>query len=129
MSIMPHHVSRREFEKLVERAVAGLPAPFDGALSDVPIEIKDRPTPGQLKEVGLEEDELLLGLYVGVPLTERSTSDSGRLPDRIFIFQEDCELVCDSAEQLVEEVRITVLHELGHYFGMDEDELEGLGYG
>lgn len=92
------------------------------------LEVRKRPSKRELREVGLEEDELLLGLYVGQPLTERSVSDSGQFPDVIYIFQEDCELVSESAEQLVDEVRITVLHELGHHFGMDEDDLARLGY-
>jgi predicted Zn-dependent protease with MMP-like domain len=126
---MPYHVSKVVFERLVERAIAGLPEQFREALEEVPIEIRGRPTPEQLSDAGLEDDELLLGLYVGVPLTERSTADSGRLPDRIFIFQEDCELVSENEKQLVTEVRTTVFHELGHYFGMSEDALDELGYG
>ncbi len=77
----------------------------------------------------MDKDDLLLGLYVGHPLTERSVLHSGTLPDVIYIFQEDVELVSDSEEDLVREVRTTVLHEIGHHFGMDEDELNRLGYG
>jgi predicted Zn-dependent protease with MMP-like domain len=62
-------------------------------------------------------------------MTERSVLDSGSLPDQILIFQEDCELVSDSEEQLIQEVRTTVLHELGHHFGLSEDDLDRLGYG
>lgn len=127
---MPHHVSKSAFEKLVERALAELPDEFAEALDTMTIEIRSRPTPEQLEDAGLESDELLLGLYVGVPLPERNvSSDHGRLPDKIFIFQEDCELVSESEAQLVQEVRTTVLHELGHYFGMDEQQLDDLGYG
>jgi predicted Zn-dependent protease with MMP-like domain len=126
---MPFHVSRQSFAQLVEEALAELPEPFAGFLEEVPVEIRDRPTRKQLKEVGLEEDELLLGLYHGRPLTERSVEDSGRLPDVIYIFQEDVELATDSEEQLIAEVRKTVLHEIGHHFGMDEDDLDELGYG
>lgn len=125
---MPHHVSKQRFQKLIEQAIAGLPEEFAEALDHVPIEVRDRPSVEQLRSVGLGDDELLLGLYVGTPLTERSTEDSGRLPDKIFIFQDDCEQVSESDTQLVDEVRITVLHELGHYFGLDEDELDDLGY-
>lgn len=127
---MPHHVSRERFAELVERAIAGLPPQFARALEEeVRIEIRDRPTRRELKSLGLDEDELLLGLYQGHPLTERSIESSGRLPDVIHVFQEDCELVSDSEAQLVEEVRVTVLHELGHHFGLDEDELSRLGFG
>lgn len=126
---MPYHVSKSEFAALVEEALRDLPAEFATALDEVSVEIKDRPTPAQLRSVGLEEDQLLLGLYTGRPLTERSVTDGPRLPDAIQIFQEDCELACDSREELVQQVRMTVLHELGHHFGLDEDDLEGLGYG
>lgn len=127
---MPHHVSKAAFEKLVERALAELPVEFAEALESMTLEIRPRPTPRQLEDAGLEPDELLLGLYVGVPLNERFvSSDHGRLPDKIFIFQEDVELVSDNEAQLIQEVRTTVLHELGHYFGMDEDQLDELGYG
>ena len=124
-----YHVSKAEFGQLVERALAELPPPFARFLEQVPIEIRDRPTRRQLRENGLDEDELLLGLYFGRPLTERSVDDTGAVPDVIFIFQEDVELVSDSAADLVREVRTTVLHEIGHLFGMDEEDLDQLGYG
>ena len=126
---MPHHLSKAQFAKLVERALAELPEPFAQHLEEVAIEIRDRPTPKQLAELGLKDDELLLGLYHGRPRTERSVLDGAAMPDVIFIFQEDVELVSDSEQQLVEEVRTTVLHEIGHHFGMDEDDLDELGYG
>jgi predicted Zn-dependent protease with MMP-like domain len=126
---MPHHVSKTEFAQLVERAISDLPEPFAGFLEEVPIEVHTRPSVKLLREMGLEDDELLMGLYRGVDRTRRSVEDSGRMPDVIYIFQEDHELVCDSRAQLVEEVRKTVLHEIGHHFGMSEDDLEQLGYG
>jgi predicted Zn-dependent protease with MMP-like domain len=126
---VPYHVSKPEFATLVEKALAELPDPFNKALEEVPVEVRTRPSRRELQELGLEDDELLLGLYRGRPLPERSVEDSGRLPDVIFIFQEDIELVSDSKDQLVEEVRTTVLHELGHYFGMSEEDLDKLGYG
>lgn len=126
---MPHHVSKTEFAALVERAISDLPEPFAGFLEEVPVEVHTRPSVKLLREMGLEDDELLMGLYRGVDRTRRSVEDSGRLPDVIYIFQEDHELVCDSRAQLVEEVRKTVLHEIGHHFGMSEDDLKSLGYG
>ena len=126
---MAYHVSKAKFEQLVERALAELPEQFAAHLEEVPIEIRPRPTKQELARVGLAEDELLLGLYDGVPLTERSVEHSGIRPAVIYIFKEDVELVSDSEEQLVHEVRTTVLHEIGHHFGMDEDMLDELGYG
>ena len=126
---MPYHVSKQRFAKLVEEALRELPQPFAQHLEEVSVEIKDRPTQKQLKDQGLEEDELLLGLYVGHPMTQRSVEFSGMLPDAVYIFQEDVELVSESEKDLIQQVRITVLHEIGHHFGMDEDDLDELGYG
>ena len=126
---MPHHVSKARFAELVDQAVRALPAQFAAALNEVPIEIRDRPSRKMLRSLGLEDDELLLGLYHGRPRTERSVEDSARLPDVIYIFQDDVELASDSEPELIEQVRTTVLHELGHHFGMSEDDLDALGYG
>ena len=126
---MPCHVSKAEFARYVEQALAELPEPFASHLEQITLEIKDRPTRKQLRDLGLEDDELLFGLYQGVALPDRSVQHSGVLPDRILIFQEDHELACDNPRELVEEIRKTVLHEIGHHFGMDEDDLDEVGYG
>lgn len=126
---MAHHVSKSKFAELVERALAELPEPFDQALEEVPIEIRDRPTREQLEQLGLKSRDLLLGLYHGRPRTERSVEDGWRMPDVIYIFQEDVELVSKDEDDLVRQVRTTVLHELGHHFGMSEEDLDELGYG
>jgi len=126
---MPHHVSRARFAELVEQALAEMPEQFAQFLEEVPVEIKDRPSRKQLRSLGMEDDELLLGLYHGRPRTERSVLDSAAMPDVIYIFQEDVELVSDSEAELVREVRTTVLHEIGHHFGMSEEDLDDLGYG
>jgi len=126
---LPHRVSKQRFAELVEEALRELPEPFAAHLEEMSVEIKDRPTDKQLNDQGLEDDELLLGLYVGHPMTERSVEYSGMLPDAIYIFQEDIELVSRSEKELVQQVRTTVLHEIGHHFGMDENDLDDLGYG
>ena len=126
---MAYHVSKADFARYVEQALAELPEPFASHLEQITVEIKDRPTRKQLREVGLADDELLFGLYQGVSLPNRSVEHSGVLPDRILIFQEDHELACGSPAELVEEIRKTVLHEIGHHFGMDEDDLDEVGYG
>ncbi len=126
---MAHRVSKQRFGELVEEALSELPEPFASHLEEMSVEIRTRPTRKQLQDAGLDDDELLLGLYVGRPLTERSVEHSGTLPDMIYIFQEDCEMVAEDEQDLVREVRTTVLHEIGHHFGMDEEDLEQLGYG
>jgi predicted Zn-dependent protease with MMP-like domain len=120
-------VSKERFAELVEQALSALPEPFSHALEEVTIEIRTRPTRSQLRGMGMRQDDLLLGLYSGVPLTERHV-EAPSMPDKIDVFQEDIELVSANEDELVEQVRVTVLHELGHHFGMDEEDLERLGY-
>src|SRR5690242_6803509 len=98
---LPYHVSKQRFAELVEEALAELPEPFAQHLEEMSVEIKDRPTDKQLKDQGLKDDELLLGLYVGHPLTQRSVVYSGMLPDAIYIFQEDIELVSRNEKELM----------------------------
>lgn len=126
---MAYRVSKTRFGELVEEALLELPDSFAAFLEEVPIEVRDRPTPRQLRSLGIEPGGLLLGLYHGRPRTQRSVEDSATMPDVIYLFQEPIELVSNSDEQLVRQVRITVLHEIGHYFGMSEADLDELGYG
>ena len=128
---MPYHVSKAKFAELVERALAELPPQFAEFLEEVPVQIETRPSRRLLRSLDMEEDELLYGLYQGANLMNRVEAE-GRgtpVPNHILIFQEDVELVSDSEADLVREVRTTVLHELGHHLGMDEDDLDRLGYG
>ena len=127
---MPYHVSKAKFAQLVERALAELPEQFAEALEEVPVQIEQRPSKRLLRSMGMEDDELLLGLYQGADLMNRAEVE-GRgtpMPNHILIFQEDVELVSDTEADLIREVRTTVLHEIGHHFGLDEDDLERLGY-
>jgi predicted Zn-dependent protease with MMP-like domain len=126
---VPYHVSKPEFAALVERALAEVPPEFARILEEVPVEIRSRPTPEQLRTSNIPEGHLLLGLYRGRPRTIRSVEDSGTMPDVIYIFQEHIELACNTEPQLIEQVRKTVLHEIGHHFGMSERDLDELGYG
>lgn len=108
-----------EFEALVAEAIDGVPEPFASAMQEVAVVIEDR-APAHMGS--------LFGLYQGVPLT-LGQNPSGFLPPQISIYVHPMVDVCHSREDLVEQVRITVLHELGHHLGMDEDQLEELGYG
>jgi predicted Zn-dependent protease with MMP-like domain len=123
-------VSRKRFEKLVGRALDLLPPEFQAHLENVTVVIEDEPDPELLEEMGFDPDDpedTLFGLYEGVPLTERRHDDM-LLPDRITIFRGPLLDWAESEEEIVEEVRITVLHEIGHFFGIDEDRMEELGY-
>ena len=125
---MAYRVSKAQFGLLVEEAIAELPDEFAKFLEEVPIEVRDWPDESQMRRANLGRNALLLGLYVGRPRTVRSVEDSGALPDVIYIFQEPIQRVCNSEEDLVRQVRVTVLHEIGHHFGLGEDDLERLGY-
>jgi len=113
----------------VEQALAELLEEFARFLEEVPGEVRDRPSAGQLRRLGMGPNDLLLGLYQGHPRTQRSVEDSGQMPDVIYLYQKHIELVSRSEQELVQQVRTTVLHEIGHHFGMDEEDLDGLGYG
>lgn len=121
-------VSNVEFDRAVSAALQQVPDEFRPYLDNVLIEVVDRPTPKLMREEDVPED--VLGLYVGCPIGEKLLEGGveALLPDRILIFRDNLRDMCESFDELVEEIRITVLHEIGHHFGMDEDQLEELGY-
>ena len=115
------------FDRLVDRAVASIPQPFRGALDEIALVIADEPTQDQLRENGLRPDETLYGLYEGVPLDEWG-GDFVPVPTRIILFRLPLEEDYPDPEDLADEVRITILHELAHHLGIeDEDRLAQLG--
>ena len=122
-------MSKAKFGELVEQALAELPEQFADHLEEVPIEVRDRPSPRQVEKLRLSHGSLLLGLYDGIPLSERSVEHSGIRPAVIYLFQDHIEQVANSERDLIEQVRVTVLHEIGHHFGMTEQDLTDLGYG
>lgn len=109
-------VDREQFEKLVEQALERLPERFRRKLRNVAIIVEDSPP----HEV--EREDVLLGLFHGVPLTEKSAF-SATPPDRIILYQKNIEAICSTDEQVRRQIRATLLHEVGHYFGLSEDEL------
>ena len=131
LTILPvaYRVSKSKFAELVQRALEELPEEFEEFLEEVPVDVRQKPDAGHKAAVKLAPGALLLGLYRGRPRTQRSVEDSGAMPDVIYIFQDSIEQVCHSEEELVRQVRTTVLHEIGHHFGLDEDDLSRLGYG
>ncbi len=121
-------LSRQEFERLVEQAVESLPPAFLEQLENVDVVVEAEPTAEDLEYAGVEPDGTLLGLYQGVPQSERGTMYGNVLPDRIVIYQRPIEEVARTRREIREEVRITLMHEIGHHFGLDEDELSEAGY-
>ena len=119
-------MTRGEFERLVREAMAQIPEEIRARLENVDVVVQDWATKEQLVGSGLEEDQYLLGLYEGVPLTERY--DYGMvLPDKITLFQNAIESICSSDEEVIAELRDTVIHEVAHHFGLDDDRLEEMG--
>ncbi len=121
------HVPREEFERLVARAIDGLPQEFAGKLDNVEFVIEDYPRPQDYEGRAIAPGSLLLGVYQGVPRTRRSPFDSGMLPDQITIFQGNVERACRTRREIVECVRRTVVHEIGHHLGISEQRLRELG--
>jgi predicted Zn-dependent protease with MMP-like domain len=116
-------ISRKEFESLVGEALEGLPEEFAANLENVAVVVEDEPSDEDLEAVGLNPEwDTLFGLYQGVALPERGLGYSG-LPDRIVIYRFPILDAFDDRKVVVAEIRKTVLHELGHYFGLAEDEI------
>jgi predicted Zn-dependent protease with MMP-like domain len=120
---------RARFEELVVEAIDELPDDILGMLDNVEIVVADAPTADQLDEAGnLDAGEMLLGLYEGIPLTDRTGNYGMVLPDKITLFQGALESVCQDEETLRNEVRVTVIHELAHHFGISDRRLQELGW-
>ncbi|HEX2177888.1 MAG TPA: metallopeptidase family protein [Nocardioidaceae bacterium] len=113
-------MSRQRFEELVAEALDTIPPELADLMDNVAIFVEDDAPP---------DDPRLLGLYEGTPLTERdSWYGAGTLPDRISVYRNPTLAACDSDADVVDEVRITVVHEIAHHFGIDDDRLHELGY-
>lgn len=120
---------RARFEELVAEAIDTLPDDILAMLDNVEIVVADAPSAYQLRVAGdLDAGELLLGLYEGIPLTERTGGYGMVLPDKITLFQGALESVCPDDETLRHEVRVTVVHELAHHFGISDRRLKELGW-
>lgn len=117
-------ISDDEFETLVAKALDTLPAEFAELLDNVVVMVEEEPTAEDLEIVGMsaEEGDELFGLYHGVNMLERDTYYSA-LPDRVVIYRGPITRYCRSRREIIQEVRDTVIHELGHYFGMEEDQM------
>ena len=122
-------MNREHFEALVADELDRLPEVFAERLSELLIVIEDEPSPALLESLGLDpHEDTLFGLYEGVPLSERHFTDNELLPGRILIFYKPLIQECRSRQHLQREVRITLIHEIAHFLGMDEDEIDELGY-
>jgi predicted Zn-dependent protease with MMP-like domain len=113
-------LSRERFEAIVEDALDAIPEEIAARASNVVVLVEDEPPP---------DEPDLLGLYDGIALTERDSMYAGVLPDRIFIYRNPLQEMCADEAELAEEIRVTVVHEIAHHFGIDDARLHELGYG
>ena len=121
-------MGRNEFSRALREALSELPPMFHDALANVAVIVEEWPPGDLLDELGVTQDDTLYGYYHGVPLPERSVQDSGLLPDMISVYRGPLIEDFPGRTELCRQIRITLLHEIGHYFGMDEEELSRLGY-
>ena len=122
-------MTHSEFEALVERALRRLPRRFKERIANVAIVVEDWADDETLRELDIEPPDTLYGLYRGIDLTHRDTSYGNVLPDTIHIYQGPIEEDCADTAEMAELVRDTVIHEIGHYFGLDDDTMEGIEQG
>ncbi len=124
---MPVHFTSEAFEELVVQALEALPEFFQQRLHNIEVVVADWPTLTERQAVGLPPDELLLGLYQGIPLTQRTSHYGLVLPDKITIYRLSIEQVCRTPEEVIQRVQHVVKHEIAHHFGISDDRLRELG--
>lgn len=116
-------MNRRRFEALVQKAMARLPRKFKEKIANVLVVVEDWPDDDTLDEMGIEPPDTLYGLYRGIDITQRDSGYGNVLPDTVTIYQGPIEEDCDDEAEMTELVRETVIHEIGHYFGLDDDTM------
>ena len=122
-------MTRTEFEALVERALRKLPRDFKEKMANIAVVVEDWADAETLEDMGIEPPDTLYGLYRGIDLTRRDTGYGNVLPDTIHIYQGPIEEDCEDPEEMAELVRYVVIHEVGHYFGLDDETMEGIEQG
>lgn len=126
---MKPDISDAEFDRLITRAMDELPQKYLRGLKNVAIIMADEPTPEQREKMKMNDDNLLLGLYEGVPLTARGSGWSGILPDKITLFKNQILAVSSSEAGFFEQIKRTLWHEIAHYYGLDHDRIDELERG
>src|SRR4026208_1339929 len=117
-------MTREQFQRLVVEAVALIPKRFRREMKNLALVVEDEPAPDLLAEVVIEPPDSLFGLYQGTPLPERTWAFGNNLPDRITLFQRPIEEDCEDEDEVRAVIGETLIHEVGHYFGMSEEEIE-----
>ena len=119
-------MTRAQFEALVERALRGLPRRFRDRIANVAVVVEDWADAATLAEMGIEPPDTLYGLYRGIDLTRRDSGYGNVLPDTIHIYQGPIEADCADPDEMTDLVRDVVVHEVGHYFGLDDETMDGI---
>jgi predicted Zn-dependent protease with MMP-like domain len=119
-------VTRAEFEQLVDEAVMLIPKRFRREMKNLALVVEDEPSPDLLREMEVEPPDSLYGLYQGTPLTERGWGDGNMLPDTITLFRRPIESDCQDKDEVRAAIGETLIHEVGHYFGLSEAEIEAI---
>ena len=119
-------MTRAEFERHVAEALASIPRRFRDAMQNIAIVVEDEPSAELLADMEIEPPDTLFGLYQGTPLTERSWGFGNVLPDRVLLFQGPHEREAEDDDDLVVSIAETLIHEIGHYFGLSEEEIEAI---
>lgn len=118
----PMRISIDEFEALVAKALDAMPDEFASLLDNIAVVVEDQADAEVLADVGLEHPDELLGLYQGIPLTERDSSFAA-LPDQVVIYRLPIVAICRDRREVIREVRDTLVHEIGHHFGLSDDDM------
>ena len=122
-------LSSAAFERAVREAMDRIPDAFLRHIQDVAILVEEEPPPEVLEDLEIPEGEALFGAYFGIPQAEKSVFDVPVEPDRIVIYRRPLQDCCETLEELIEEIEITVVHEVAHHFGLDDEDLARYGYG
>jgi predicted Zn-dependent protease with MMP-like domain len=117
-------MTRERFERLVAEAIDLIPPRFRREMQNIAVVVEDEPSPELLAEMEIEPPDSLYGLYQGTPLPERTWSYGNTLPDRVTLFQRPIEEDCDDEDDIRTAIGETLIHEIGHYFGLSEEEIE-----
>jgi predicted Zn-dependent protease with MMP-like domain len=121
-------VPEEEFQQLMEQAMESIPEAFKKRMENIVFIAEQFPSDTDLSRLGMKDGRNLLGLYSGIPYSHRTTWYTGAMPDRIILFQRNIEAVCKTKEELVGKIKEVVIHEIAHYFGMDEKQIRDAGY-
>jgi predicted Zn-dependent protease with MMP-like domain len=123
-----YSINEDEFSRIMEEELHSIPEPFKDKIENLVFMVEPYPGENDLDRVGLKDKFSLLGIYSGVPYTYRNTYYMNTTPDRIILFQKNIERYADSLEELRSKIREVLIHEIGHYFGMSEEEIRAAGF-